>query len=266
MREVYAAAGGAVDLRIRCEAAQLLFPEAIVCRETAAALLNLPVDDDGLIHLDRGPRAPRSERPQIKTHRYGIAEANVHDLRGLRVADGPCILAHLADELDLEALVVLGDVVLRRWGQAAIDQAVAAHGRRRGAVLLRQAVPLLDPGSASPPETRSRVRLRAAGFTRMEHKVVVRDDDGGWLAELDLGDEVAKVGLQHEGLIHFEKGAKQRRRDAVRDELSRMHDWTLVSTFAQDDADPALLIAKVTAAYHQAGRLHGPGVLPACLR
>ena len=265
-RDVYVLADRDLDLRTRVQAARLVFPEANVCDVTAGALLKLPVDDDGLVHLDRGPRAARSEREGIQVHRLGIPSERVHDLDGIPVADGPRLLADLSARLDLEALVALGDQVLRRWTAEEVAAAVTAHGRRRGAVLLARVVPLLDAGADSPPETRARLRLHAAGFTRMQHKLVIRDPHGGWLGEPDLGDPIAKVALQHEGAIHFEKGAKQRAKDVARDELARSAGWEVVVSTAVDDARPDRLMAKVEGAYLRQARVLGPGVLPSHLR
>ena len=131
---------------------------------------------------------------------------------------------------------------------------------------MRYAATLLDPGSDSPAETRARLRLHAAGFTALQHKVVVRDIGGGWLGEPDLADPLAKVALQHEGAIHFEKGERQRRKDIDRDEVVREEDWQVVSSTALDDAEPDRLIRKVTSAYQRAAKLWGPGVLPLHLR
>jgi hypothetical protein len=265
-RDVYVLPDMDVDVRTRAESAILLFPEAVVCLRTAAVLLKLPVDDDGIVHLDRGPGAPRTQRAGFTTHRLGIPEGRVHELDGLKVADGPRCLADLSRFLDLEQLVALGDVVARRWESAEIAAAVADHGRRPGAVLLREAVPLLDKRSDSPAESRARQRLHAAGFTAMVHRTVIRDAAGGWLGEADLGDPVAKVAMQHEGEVHFLKGVQQRRHDIDRDELARAEDWEVFSTTAIDDRRPERLIAKATAAYRRAAARRGPDVLPPHMR
>jgi hypothetical protein len=265
-QDVYVLRDTELDLRTRCQAALVVFPDAKICLRTAALLLKLPVDGDGIVHLDRGPKAARSRRDGIDVHRFGIPAERQHDLDGLVVSDGPRTFADLSAELDLEGLVALGDVVLRRWTAEQVQSAVQDHGRRPGAVLLRTAVPLLDKGSDSPAETRARLRLHAAGFTALRHKVVVRDVGGGWLGEPDLADEVAKVALQHEGAVHFQKGERQRVKDVDRDEVVRQEDWQVVTSTALDDRRPDRLNAKVTAAYLRAAKLHGCHVLPPHLR
>jgi hypothetical protein len=265
-RDVYVLRGKDIGVRSRAEAARVVFPEAVVCAPTAAVLLKLPVDDDGIVHLDRGKKAPRTERDGFKTHRLGIPAGRIHDLDGLKVADGPRCFADLSATFTLEALVAVGDVVARRWSAEDIAAAVRDHGRRPGAVLLREAVPLLDGRSDSPAETRARLRVHAAGFTSLVHGIVIHDSAGGWLAEPDLADEIAKVALQHEGEIHFLKGAKRRRHDVDRDELSRAEGWEVVVSTALDDARPHRLLERVTAAYRRAAQKWGPAVLSAHLR
>lgn len=275
-RDVYVMKDRAVDLRTRAEGAQLVFPDATVCLWTAALLLNLPLPrfaDEAesrmvneVVHLDRGKHGARSVRPEIKVHRLAIAQAQVYDLYGLPVSDGPRTFADLSAHLALEALVALGDVVARRCKPADILAAVAGHGRRPGAVLLRTALPLLDEGSDSPAETRARLRLHAAGFTALKHKVTVKDRGGGWLGVPDLADPVAKVALQHEGAVHFDRGVARWRRDVARDEVVRQENWQVVASTAIDDARPERLIEKVTAAYLRAAMLWGPHVLPQHLR
>ena len=265
-RDVYVLQDRSMDLRARCEAGIVLFPQAVVCLSTATSLLRLPVDDDGIVHLDRGKDAPRTERRGFKTHRLGIPDERIHELDGLRVADGPRCFADLSARLTLEQLVALGDVVARRWTDEDIAAAVADHASKPGAVLLRQAVPLLDKRSGSPAESRARLRVHAAGFTELVHGVIIRDADGGWLAEPDLADEGARVAIQHEGEIHFLKGAKQRRHDVDRDELSRAEGWEVVISTATDDARPHRLIARVAEAYLRSAAKWGRQVLPPHLR
>ena len=266
-RDLYTWQGVEVSLRQRAEAAQLVLPGSLPCLWTAAVLQRLPVDPvDGLVHLARDRAAAHSERSSVRVHRLAVRPDELLDLDGLLVTDGPRTFADLAAWLTLEELVAVGDGVVRRYGPAAIEVAVARCRRRPGVVLLRQAATLLDPGADSPAETRGRLRLHAAGFTALRHHVVVRDQYGGWLGEPDLADQKARVAWQYEGEVHFLQGAKRRRRDLARDEVVRAQHWQVVCSTAEDDADPSRLMAKMTAAYLRAGHLWGRQVLPPQLR
>lgn len=264
-RDVYVPRRAEVDLLARARAAVLALPDGVPCGTTAALLLGLPADDDGQVHLARGRRAPRSERDGVRVHRAPVLPDEQHALPcGLVVADGPRVLVDLGRCLSLEPLVAVADVVLRRWGAAALDAALDRGARRRGIPLVRHAVSLADPGSGSPAETRARLRLHAAGFTALRHGVVVRDAAGGWLAAPDLADEHARVALQHDGAVHFRQGRAQA--DVQRDESTRQQDWEVVVATARDDRQPHLLVEKVTGAYRRAARWRGPEVLPPHLR
>lgn len=264
-RDVYAETDQSPDATLRASAVQLVFPEAVICGRTAAVLQGLPVDDDGLVHYSRGMWHPRSERPQWRTHRLDIADDELIKISGLRVTDGPRTWVDLAAGLDEEGLVAVGDVVLRRYGGAAVAEAVQRAWGRPGVVALRAAAPMLDPGADSAAESRTRLRLHRAGFTALQHKVVVLDEAGGWVAAPDLADSRARVAVQHDGWVHFADGSR-RQHDVDRDELTRRLDWEVVISTAKDDRRPQLLVSKVAAAYHRAACRWGRQVLPPHLR
>lgn len=263
-RDVYVE--GDVDLKVHARAVQLVHPEAVMCGLTAALLQNLPVDDDGLVHLCRGQLAPRSERPEWKTHRLDLEPDETFLVQGVLVTTGPRTWTDLASSLDEEALVAMGDVVLRRWGAEALDQAVRRSWGRPGVVRLRELLPRLDAGADSPAESRARIRLQKAGYTELRPGVSIVDEGGQWLASPDLADEHARVAVQHDGETHFSKGPRQRRHDVDRDELSRAVGWEVVVSTATDDLNPDRLLSRVAAAYLRAAQRHGVHVLPAHLR
>ncbi len=254
-RDVYAHDSSQVDLSLRLRAALLALPGAVPCGRTAALLQQLPVDDDGRLHLARGRRAPRSERAGVAVHRTPVTVEEQLLCDDILIADGPRVFLDLAADLGFEDLVAVGDVVLRRYGRDAIDRALARARRRPGVPSARRAAALLDGGAGSPAETRARLRLHAAGFPALRHGLVVRDAGGGWLAEPDLGDEVARVAVQHDGLVHLVGGPERRRKDLQRDEVVRQADWQVVVATALDDRRPELLIAKVADAYRRSALL-----------
>lgn len=257
-RDLYVIRSDEIDLYACLLALQLALPGMVACGRTAAALLRLPVDEDGLLHIARFPDAGRSERPGVRTHRWHLPPQDVRELvrpqGAVRLTTGPRTWVDLAAEMDLLGLVAVGDVLVGRHGREALARAVRGAANRPGVPLLRRALPLLDAGCDSPAETRMRLRLHAAGFRSLRHGVVVRDELGGWLAAPDLADEQAKVAIQHDGAIHFQKGAAQRRHDVDRDELCREQGWQVVISTAIDDARPARLVRRVAAAYERSAR------------
>ena len=265
-RDLYVLRERELDLTTRTQAAVLAMPDAVPCLFTAALLQRLPVDTHDVVHLARGRDAPRSRRGGVQVHRLAVADDERLDLGGLRVTDGPRTFVDLAAHLGLEQLVAVGDVVARRWGAQALQAAVSRRRKRPGLVLARRALALVDPGADSPAETRARLRLHTAGFAGLRHGVTVTDAHGGWIANPDLADPVARVAVQHDGLVHFTRDVRQRQQDVQRDELSRQEDWQVVVATALDDRRPGLLVAKVADAYRRAARLLGEHVPPSHLR
>jgi very-short-patch-repair endonuclease len=265
-RDVYVRSPQSLDLPLRCRGVRLAFPDAVLCGRTAALLHGLPVADDGRIHITRGMLEPRSERALVRTHRLDVAEDELEIRGSLVLTVAPRTWTDLASTSDIESLVAVGDVVLRRYGAAALAQAVERSWGRPGVSWMREALPLLDGRAESPAESRMRVRLHKAGYVGLQPQQVIRDAHGGWIACADLGDPVARIAVQHDGAGHFERGRRQWEHDVQRDELSRREGWQVVVSTARDDASPQLLLEKVRAAYWRAAQVRGGRVLPPFMR
>lgn len=250
-RDVYVQATS-VEVAVACDGLLLAVPDAHLSHVTAALLWKLPVDESSGLHITRAPERGVCRRAGVTTHRARLGTADVDRCQDRPVTSLPRTFVDLAHGSTLEALVAVGDVVVRRVGRSAVEKAVGRAGRRKGVQLARQALPLLDPGAASPGETRCRLLLHGAGFTGLRHAVVITDAAGEWVAEADLGDPDARVAVQYDGLHHFESGAKQRVSDVARDELARLAGWEVVVLTSQDLRHPHLAIAKVQAAYGRA--------------
>lgn len=174
----------------------------------AARLLGLPVDRDDLVHLTRTRSAGVSQRPGLRTHRAPLSPHEVLVHRGRPVTTPVRTWLDLAAGLPPVPLVVLGDAVARRTGLERLRAAVDGAWGRRGAPRVRQALPLVDPGSDSPGETHTRLLLHGAGLTGLQHGVRVLDEHGQWLATPDLADRRARVAVQYDGLVNLEQGPR----------------------------------------------------------
>lgn len=237
------------SLAIRADAIRTALPDAVISHRSAARLLNLPVDDDKLLHITRLPTAGVSERPGVRTHRTVLPPEDVFVHDGRRLTRPERTLIDLSAILSPVDLVVLADAVCRRVGITCVqDRAAAAH-HVRGVRRLRSALALTDPGSDSPAETKTRLILHEAGFSRLRHGLDVIDPYDGWLARPDLADPAAKVAIQYDGLVHLGDDPEQRRADIDRDELLRQPGWQVVVLTAVDLRHPERMIAKVAAAY-----------------
>lgn len=169
----------------------LMVQHAFFIGRTAAVLHRLPVDPTE--HLEVGVCAPhRAPRRQGITGRQIAPQlVAVREIEGLRVTGPVSTWATLATKLSVRELIAVGDAIVRvprdSWGRrrpeqalSTIDQlhAVVAAGRRPGLRELREALPLIRVGSASPLETDYRVDAEAAGLPAAELDVEIRDGVG----------------------------------------------------------------------------------------
>jgi very-short-patch-repair endonuclease len=260
------------SLDVRCRAAALLLPsEAAFSHTTAAHLHGLPLppsagwpgpgprngaitsgsvpldasdrrrsvhDARTLVHATVAPSTPKRTRPEpvgIVCHITRLDDDEV-----LRRADALCITSvprtwvDLATSLGLEDLVAVADAALRRSlvTLEQLEAAVAAWSRRPGVALLRKAVPLVEPATDSPMETRLRLLLVLAGLPGpvANRDVVV---DGAWLARPDLSYPELRIAIEYDG-DHHRVERRQWQSDISRRRLLEDAGWTVL-VFTADD-------------------------------
>lgn len=142
-------------------------------------------------------------------------------------------------------------VLLDRLVQAQLvdleELRVAVHAlpRCRGSASARQAVALADGLAESPPETRVRLLLAAAGVPAPVAQHVVRES-GRFVARVDFGWPDQRVALEYDGLWHAEPG--QFARDRARLNALQAAGWRVVFVTARDLHHPEELVARVLAA------------------
>jgi hypothetical protein len=234
------------SLQVRCQAAALLLPGAAFSHRTAASLHGLPLpgagrgaaDTPAPVHVTMAPSFPRRAR----RHPVGLVchvarlEADESERRGdgLRITTATRTWADLAGALDLVDLVAVADAALRR-DLASVEQLagiVASWSGRSGAKLLRRALPLVEPLTDSPMETRLRLLLVLAGLPR---PVAGRDVVlyGGWIARPDLSYPDLKIAIEYDG-DHHRVDRQQWRNDIGRRRGLEEAGW-LVLVFTADD-------------------------------
>jgi len=154
----------------------------------------------------------------------------------------------LAPYCDLTELVTAGDALVRRTGadpEHLIGPATAAIGVR-AVRLARQAAGLVRSGVDSPVESRLRLLLVLAGLPEPEVGRVIRDPDGGWLAEPDLCYPRLKIAIEYDGRHHV-LDLGQRRRDIRRRENLEREGWLLRVITAHDLLHaPETVIARIS--------------------
>ena len=115
---------------------------------------------------------------------------------------------------------------------------------------LRTLLGLVDARAESPMETRLRLLLHDAGGPAPIPQYEVRNDDGRFVARVDLAYPQWRIALEYEGDHHRERA--QFRRDVARSNALRRAGW-LVLRFTADDVlrHPQLLVEHVLSAIRE---------------
>jgi hypothetical protein len=189
-------------------------------------------------------------RPGIRTLRAPLSPDDVVERRGIRITSGVRTaydLLRLAP--DLTEAVIAGDCLLHAGlaGVDAISAYESTHPRRRGVRQLREALPLLNGRSASPPESRLRLLCRRAGLPPLEVNAPIFDIDGSFLGIVDLLEPVAGLGLEYDGAYHRDLG--QQTVDNHREERLERSGLTVMRITSLDFDDEPALLNRIRAAH-----------------
>lgn len=121
----------------------------------------------------------------------------------------------------IDALLQATDLKL-----AEVQALIGNHGGARGVVQLRKVLELADDGAESPQETRLRLVLTRAGLRPSATQINVYDEYG-LVGRLDMGWPEFKVGVQYDGIQHWDD-PRQRTRDIDQDVAYRNLGWQIV--------------------------------------
>jgi len=206
-----------------------------------AALLQGATIDQGT-QLDVGVFAP--ERAPRRTGVRGIKVApklvHVHTYDGMRMTTPASSWAMLGAELSVRELVALGDSIVRiprdergvlmpdeRLATVAqLERAVGA-GRRVGVAKLREALPLIRVGSASPLETEYRLAAAEGGLPEPELDVEIRTARGRLLGISEVVYRQSRTVVEIEG-DHHRTDRKQWNRDIDKYAAYTAEGWEVV--------------------------------------
>lgn len=183
---------------------------------TAALLWGIPVPrgDDALEVAVHAPLRPPRRRG-IRAVQVRPALAEIRELRGMRLTSPASTWAMLGSTLSLRDAVACGDAIVHRDrvpGTNRLKQSPLAtveelraeirKGRRRGIDSLREAVTLIRTGSASPPETHTRLLLSDAGLPEPELDFDVFDQQGRLLGCSEIAFPEFRVATEYESEHH----------------------------------------------------------------
>ncbi|HEX6968661.1 MAG TPA: hypothetical protein VF174_07630 [Micromonosporaceae bacterium] len=235
-RDIYIDAQVPVSHRVRCTAAaRWLIPEhAAIAGRAAAALYGateVALDDPIDIIVPRGTRFGPVAGLRVHTSRMAPDDVTKRD--GIAVTTPHRTCWDLARWLDVVEAVAVTDALMARrlvTVDSLREYALSRAGDRGWRRTLRVA-DLVDGGAESPQESRLRVRLVLAGLPKPWTQYVVSDENGRFVARLDLAWPEFKVGVEYDGVWHND--AEQFHRDRRRLNRLLTADWIVLYVTAR---------------------------------
>lgn len=170
----------------------------------------------------------------LRAERY--ADDEVCDIDGMRVTTPARTAFDLGRHQTPRSTALARLDALMRVAPYSLDDVVsimARYGAVRGVSQLRELLPLVDPGAASPTESWWRLFLLDNGFPLPETQLPVFGDDGAPFAYLDMGWRDLKLALEYDGDQHRTDRA-QYVRDLRRLPRVERRGWHVVRTIAED--------------------------------
>lgn len=184
--------------------ALVLPPSAAFSHHTAAQLLQLPLPASNTrpLHVTVARRGQRGRRKAVRWH---LGDVEPVAVSGLPVTDLGRTWLDLGPHLNLQELVAVADVVLRRGEKLQVPRGVRAAQR------LRQSLALADPRSRSPQESMLRVQMHQAGLPApaLNQDII---HEGEWIGCGDFVWERYGLYLEYDGAHH--EDPEQRHQDA----------------------------------------------------
>jgi hypothetical protein len=231
-RNVYLRRGVELSAQSRAVAAWLWSgKEAVVAGNSAAALLGAKwVDARAPAELITGRKRPP---PLIITRNETLLAGETVAVNAIPVTSPSRTAFDLGRRPGLQTAVVRIDALARATGVTALDVEVLIHIHRgaRGLKQLRRVLPLVDAGAESPPETRTRLLVIAAGLPRPHTQIEVLNDWGRVLARIDMGWPEVKVGIEYDGSQHW-TDSRIRANDIDRAAELQRRGWILIRVSA----------------------------------
>ena len=190
-------------------------------------------------------------------HGSPLPDRDVGAVDGLAVTTLPRTFVDVARALPPVTSVALGDAILRRG--TGLDELAAAVQRaagRHGVGAARRALALLDGRAESPGESVSRVLLAGLGIPAPEPQLVLRDEDGAFVARVDLGWSDLRVVGEFDGRVKYGRTLRDGSdptevlwSEKLREDQIRRLGWLVVRWTWDDLDDPPRLARRLRAAF-----------------
>jgi hypothetical protein len=229
-------------------------PRAVASHASAALLWGLPI-----LTIPARPcvtLAPGRSGSLTGAHLYRAVlpehdlAACEHDPR-VRLTTVGRTVADVARADGVAAGLVVGDAALYRelTDERGLAAAVHSCARWPGARSAAAMLPLLDSGSESPLETRSRFCLHEQGVEAPELQTVIHDAAGHVLARVDFyWHEFGVVG-EADGRDKYDAGFARVAEEKRRQERLEETGLVVVRWGSKDLAEPAALVARLRSAF-----------------
>jgi hypothetical protein len=236
---------------------EALPPDAVFSDTTAALLHDLPAQPATRhlpLHITVSPRPYAPRRRELVAHRRQLAPEEICSIGGLPVTTPERTFVDLAMSLHREELVAVGDALLRSGlaDLASISHAMKRVSRRRGLVVARTVLPVLDGRAQSRPESLLRVRLTDGGMPPVP-QCPVFDRSGRVVGHADLGYEEEMLAVEYEGRHH--SSGEQFDYDIERYSRFAAAGWLVIRCGRRDLAEGSgALITRVRDVLDQRGR------------
>jgi very-short-patch-repair endonuclease len=226
--DCYVSSNVPLTTKLRAKAALGISPPgSFVSHSTAARIWGGIVPDTPDVHVTVPGKAGRTSRQGVKAHARHDGTA-VTRFRNLPVTTPEQTFLNLATGLDLVALVVLGDSLIRAGRtSAAVLRDAATAWRGSGAKLARRAAQYVRDGVDSAMESRLRMLLVLAGLPAPEVNFILRHPDGSWWMRFDMCYPSLKLIIEYDGRQHAEDSNQWLHDLRRRESLDRMG-WRVI--------------------------------------
>ena len=258
-RGVFIHNGGEITLRDRAIGAWLATGRKGVIAGVAASALHgapwvdpaEPVEVAGVKSLPQEGLIPRAET---------IGDDEVTRIGGLPVTTRLRTAFDLGRHLDRGCALARLDALMwnQRFDVDDVARLAERHPRARGVTQLRELLPLVDGGAASPRESRTRLRLLDCGFPRPETQIPVVVGSRP-VAFLDMGWQRYSVAVEYDG-DHHRKDRRQYVKDIARLRMLEESGWIVIRVIAEDR--PEQWLTRVEAALRSRGWEFTPAAAP----
>lgn len=235
-------------------------PDQFFSSLTAAQFLGLPLPlefkTETTLHVSAfDPARPPRMAGVVGHHAHPDRVATVVR-EGLRMSSPVDTWCDLAGVLGLDALISIGDCLVRRQNPlATMDElraAVAGSTGRRGARRLREALEFVRAGVDSPKETELRLIIVRLGLPEPEVNAPILNRFGAFIAFGDLVYHTYRILVEYDGEQHFDD-VRQYHRDIDRLDEVMEEQWRVIRVNKSHLRRPTLIDYKIRTALLAAG-------------